>query len=378
MKTQEPIIIVGGGFAGLWAALGAAHELSCGDVDRPVCLYSLDHYLTIRPRLYEANARELRVDLRHTLDPLGVMIAEDRVVGIDRAHSSIETESGKRHQFDQLVLACGSQVRNLAINGSEHLFDIDTWSGAVRLEDHLHANPAGTVVVIGAGFTGIELALELRSRLGPATDIILTDQAGVVGPELGAGPRPVIEAALAEANIEVKLGVQVDRVEEQRLYFDTGEIVETVTVVNNTGLVSSPLTALIHAPRDSLGRLLVDDNLNVVPGVFACGDVACAVTDESGHRALMSCQHAMPMGRTAGVNAARAAIGKPLEPYRQERYVTCLDLGAQGAVYSEGWDREVKMTGDDAKNLKRTINTQWIYPPAGSREEILEVVASLS
>ena len=53
--------------------------------------------------------------------------------------------------------------------------------------------------------------------------------------------------------------------------------------------------------------------------------------------------------------------------YSQPKYVTCLDLGAWGAVYTEGWDRQQKLVGAEAKALKSQINTQWIYPPAADR-----------
>lgn len=79
----------------------------------------------------------------------------------------------------------------------------------------------------------------------------------------------------------------------------------------------------------------------------------------------------MTMGRYAGYNAAHDLMGDGLEPYRQERYVTCLDLGAAGAVFTRGWDREVELTGEAAKTHKRKINGEIIYPPSGDRETIL-------
>ena len=65
-----------------------------------------------------------------------------------------------------------------------------------------------------------------------------------------------------------------------------------------------------------------------------------------------------------GVRLGTGAGGQP-------KYVTFLDLGPWGAVYSEGWEREVKMVREDAKSLKRSINTEWIYPPKPDRETAL-------
>jgi NADH dehydrogenase len=77
---------------------------------------------------------------------------------------------------------------------------------------------------------------------------------------------------------------------------------------------------------------------------------------------------AMTMGRIAGHNVAADFLGIGLLPYRQPRYVTCLDLGSWGAVLTEGWDRRIELVGAEAKAFKRTINTEWIYPPAADRE----------
>ena len=113
----------------------------------------------------------------------------------------------------------------------------------------------------------------------------------------------------------------------------------------------------------------MDGNLKVrgQAKVFAAGDVAYAATDDLGNHAVMSCQHAISLGRHAGNNAAADLLGVPPTPYHQPKYVTCLDLGAWGAVYTEGWDRQVKLLGEQAKELKTQINTLWIYPPAADR-----------
>lgn len=99
--------------------------------------------------------------------------------------------------------------------------------------------------------------------------------------------------------------------------------------------------------------------------------VACAATDEEGNHTLMSCQHAMNLGRSAGHNAVADLLGLAQIPYSQPKYVTCLDLGPWGAVYTEGWNREVKMQGKDAKQLKHQINSEWIYPPQADRAQAL-------
>ena len=90
-----------------------------------------------------------------------------------------------------------------------------------------------------------------------------------------------------------------------------------------------------------------------------------------GNYALMSCQHATRMGAFAGNNAAAELLGVPTKPYHQKAYVTCLDLGEAGALFTRGWERKVEMVGDVAKKTKQEINTVWIYPPKAERAAAL-------
>jgi NADH:ubiquinone reductase (H+-translocating) len=83
---------------------------------------------------------------------------------------------------------------------------------------------------------------------------------------------------------------------------------------------------------------------------------------------MMSCQHALQLGRVAGHNAVQEVLGLPLHPYSQPGYTTCLDLGPDAAMVSYGWDRQVALTGPEAKAFKIQINTVWIYPPEANRE----------
>jgi NADH dehydrogenase len=202
--------------------------------------------------------------------------------------------------------------------------------------------------------------------------VIIVERAPDIGPDLGPGPRPVILQALEELGVAWRVNAAVTAIDADGLTTSTGERIEAKTVIWTAGVRASPLTAQIAAERDPLGRLHVDADLRVkgATNIFATGDVAYAATDEEGNHAAMSCQHAMNLGRSAGHNVAADLLGHPTRPYRQPKYVTCLDLGPWGAVYTEGWDRQVKMKGAEAKRLKNRINTEWIYPPRADRAEI--------
>jgi NADH dehydrogenase len=236
--------------------------------------------------------------------------------------------------------------------------------------------------VVGAGFTGIEVAAEMPDRLVRAgingsRRIILVDPNPAIGATIGEHARPVIETALASLDVETRLGVRVSSVEAAGVRLSSGEFIATQTVIWCAGMRASRLAANFPGARDRLGRLLVDPFMRVadLPGVFAAGDIASSVVDGL-HPTVMSCQFARPMGRFAGHNVVADLVDQPMLPLRIDWYVTVLDLGDWGALYTEGWDREVRTTGEAAKATKQTINRKRIYPPpSGSKDDLFAAAA---
>jgi NADH dehydrogenase len=375
------IVIVGGGFAGFWAAVAARRA---GGDQIPITLVSPEPVMQIRPRLYEAHPETLGVDLLPLLDKVRVRFVEAYVTGVDVGGQVLTLASGDALAYDRLVIATGSVIRRPPVPGADDAFSIDTQADAIvfdrRLAEVARSAHRPSIAVVGAGFTGIELALELRDRLAihgaaaAAEDlrIVLIDQAGVVGNDLGPGPRPVIEAAMDEARVELCLGASITALSRDHVIFSDGTRLDVDAVVLTTGLAAAPLTAEVPGQRDPAGRIVVDRWLRAPEAehVFVTGDSAAADTGD-GHLALQSCQHALQLGRFAGENAARDVLGLPLRAYEQPRYVTCLDLGRSGAVFTTGWDRTVSRTGDEAKGIKQSINTKLIYPSAEDSAETL-------
>lgn len=367
---MKRLLIVGGGFAGMGAALAAK---SFGGDRILVRLLSRDPFLTIRPRLYEATPETLTADLAGALAEAGVEFRQANVAAIDAQRVTLD--DGTTEDFDRLVVATGSVMARPPIAGADTAFSVDNLAEAIAFDAKLRAiasHPRPTIAVVGAGFTGIELALELRDRLaahGAADDgdrakIVLLDRADAVGPDLGDAPRPLIVEALAAANTLCRLGVDIAAIGPDRVQFANGDSLHADAVVLCTGLVAAPLAALVPGARDALGRVVVDADLRApaAPTIFVAGDAAAAQC-APGHVTLMSCQHARASGAAAGANAARDLLGEPLACYRQDHYVTCLDLGRSGAMFSEGWARIPRMTGAEGKAMKHLINRSLIYPP---------------
>jgi len=143
-------------------------------------------------------------------------------------------------------------------------------------------------------------------------------------------------------------------------------------VVWCAGMAANPLAATLSGEHDRLGRIEVDPFMRVkgLSNVFAAGDVASLLVDGV-HPSVMSCQFARPMGRFAGHNVVADLFGQEMLPLAIDWYVTVLDLGSWGALYTVGWDRKVHATGAAAKVTKQTINHQRIYPPRNCSREAL-------
>lgn len=366
------ILVLGGGFAGLWAAAGAA-RLADGACE--IALIDRAAHHNIRVRNYEADLSDVCVPFDDVLGPIGVARIQAEVLDLDVQRRTVRTSEGDE-PYDRLVCALGSVLQRPP-QLAAHTFDVDTYAAATRLAAHLAALPAGsTVIVVGAGLTGIETACEMPGRV-PGARVILLDRASVVGSDMGEAARPAIEAALASLGVETRLGAAIAHIDADGVTLAGGERIAATTVVWCAGMRAHPLTARLGVALDPLGRLPVDTTLRVtgVRDVFAAGDCARALLDDT-HASVMSCQHGRPMGRFAGHNAAADLLGHALLPLRIEHYVTCLDLGPAGALYTEGWDRRLVAAGPEVKKTKQTINCVRIYPPRSrDRAEILEAAA---
>ena len=397
--VKRHILVLGGGFAGLWSAIGAAREISeqKAESEAEITLVDRTTYHNIRVRNYEADLREVCIPFCDVLSPVGARVVNGEVFDIDPGGHRVlvrAVEGVRALAYDRLIMALGSELVRPPIPGlAARAFDVDTYAAASRLSQHIEAladRPATpgqfTAVVVGAGLTGLEVATALPERLRHVRErsnstepirVIVVDRLPDVGSDMGDSARPSIEEALRSLGIEQRTGASIRSVESRGVELNSAEVIDAATVIWCGGMRASPLTEKFLGSRDRFGRLTVDEFMRVVdaPEVFAAGDVACAKIDGE-HASVMSCQHSRPMGRYAGHNAAADLLGKPLLPLHIGWYTTILDLGPWGAVYTNGWDRHVIATGPAAKVAKQTINCQRIYPPrTKEREDILAAAA---
>ncbi len=346
-----------------------------------ITLLSPDDALVIRPRLYESDLSGVRVPLSGLLSPVGIdyRMATVERIDADGRRLTLVGHSSTELAYDQLVLCAGSKVR--LPEGAAGVHCVDSYEQAVALHqavDGLAERPAApfSATIVGAGFTGLELATELSDKLragaraaGAATadvSVRLVDQASTVAPEFGPKARVVIEDALRSLGIQAQTGVPVSHLDADGVTLANGKRVEGSLTIWAAGPRASALNEQLGLPLDAKGRLAVDSHMATgIDGVWAAGDSA-SVTVDGRHLAMMSCQQAMPQGRQAGENAAATILGRSPGCYAQPLYLTCLDLGSAGGLLTCGYERDTIIAGgEQGKRFKRWINRSLIYPPAG-------------
>ena len=385
---MQDLVIVGGGFAGFWSAMSAAAQArKLGKSNQlRITLISKDAFHTIRPALYQADLDELRFPLVDYCAPLNIRLVVNEVTSVDPRGNSLRLgNNGEQLPYDYLILAAGSRLRHAAIPGAEKIFNVDTYDAAQSLQNHLEAlarrgftsMSSRTVVVVGGGLTGMEIAANMPRRLRQLAgndsefNCHLIESGGLLGGTYSEAARQYINDRLRSLGITVHLHTRVQSQRGDTLVLDSGATLATETVIWTAGLEATPLTQGFNAVTDAQGRLSVDEFLGLkgYDNVFVAGDAAQAKVDAD-HYALMSCQHAMPQGKVAGHNCVNKMSGLEMTPYSQPRYATCVDLGSDNALFTLGWERNIEKTGVDARQLKTQILTQWICPPKTVEETL--------
>ncbi|WP_007511717.1 NAD(P)/FAD-dependent oxidoreductase [Pseudofrankia saprophytica] len=359
------VVVVGGGFAGLGVLRHLEARLPAGAADLEL-VSPTDHllYTSLLPQVCtgEVEPRHLAVSVRSALRR--TVLRPGHAVDVDLAGRTVTVlgSDGSTHEtgWDRLVLAPGSLTRTFDIPGlAEHGLGMKNLAEAIYLRDHVlrqleYADMATdaaerrarcTFVVVGAGYTGTEIAAQMRRftagvlerfpRLA-ADELrwILLDLAPRVLPELdealGAGAMKV----LRDRGVEVRLETSVTRVAADSVTLSDGEVVPAHTLVWCAGITPNPLMEKVGTETVK-GRLVVDEYFNVpgAAGVFGLGDAA-AVPDvtRDGAPAGQTAQHAVRQGAAAGRNVAASIGYGKARPYRHRDLGFVVDLGGTDAV----------------------------------------------
>ncbi|MEV4726376.1 NAD(P)/FAD-dependent oxidoreductase [Micromonospora humida] len=361
--TKPRVVIVGAGFAGYHAAK-TLRRLAGGRAEI-VLLNSTDYFLYL-PLLPEVAAgvvepTRISVPLTGTLPGVRVVVGEADRVDLRHRWVGFTNPEGERGQlaYDRLVLCVGSVNKLLPIPGvTEYAHGFRGLPEAVYLHDHVvrqielaeqAQDPAeqqarATFVVVGAGYTGTEVAAHgqlftdalhaQRPRLTVRPRWMLLDVAARVLPELDERMSRTADRVLRRRGVDVRMGTSVAEATADGVHLTDGEYVPTCTLAWCVGVRPDPFVAELGL-RTEKGRLVVDEYLNVpgFPEVYACGDAA-AVPDltRPGQLCTMTAQHAQRQGKLAAHNIAASYGHGRRRPYQHHDLGWVVDLGGKDAA----------------------------------------------
>ncbi len=363
---QPHILVIGGGYVGMYSALRLQRKLRRGEAK--ITVIDPQSYMTYQPFLPEAAAGSL--EPRHVVVPLRRVLRHCEVLTgtvtrIDHARRRVTVtpmEGPPREvTYDQLVVAPGSVARTLPIPGlaetavgfktiEEAIYLRNTVLGrldvAATTSDPAIRSRALAFVFIGGGYAGIEAFAELQDmargalRFYPGiavTDMrwVLIESTGRILPEVSTKLSAYTAERLTERGMQVHLNTRLVSCVDGHVVLDDGTQFEADTIVWTAGVKASPLLGKTDLPLDDKGRLVCSAELQVtgVDGVWSAGDCA-AVPDLTSPEELCapSAQHAVRQARRLGDNLVAVLRGEQPAPYRHAYAGSVASLGLHKGV----------------------------------------------
>ncbi|WP_370413982.1 NAD(P)/FAD-dependent oxidoreductase [Streptomyces fradiae] len=377
MTEPVRILVVGGGYVGMYTALRLQRQLKAELKSRTaeITVVTPEPYMTYQPFLPEAAAgsispRHVVVPLRRVLDRCRIVIGEVHSVDHAKRTATLSTlateEEGTgaiRLGYDELVIAPGSVSRTLPVPGlADHGIGFKTVEEAIGLRNHVIEqmdiasstrdpairDAALTFVFVGGGYAGVEALAELEDmarytaryyhNLKPE-DLrwVLVEASDRILPEVGAEMGRYAIRELRGRNIDVRLGTRLDSCENRVAVLSDGTRLPTRTVVWTAGVKPAPVVAATDLPLDARGRIVCTAQLTVAgtEHAWAAGDAA-AVPDvtagEPGKECAPNAQHAVRQTKVLAENIAAALRGQPLKEYAHAYAGSVASLGLHKGV----------------------------------------------
>ncbi len=393
-EARVKVLILGGGFGGLYTARELRRDLSQKPADREagvaIRLVDRSDSLTFWPMVPEVipgsiQAPHVLRPLREELTPLGVEFIRADVQGGDLEHSLVHTDAGEM-RFDHLVIALGWTTSFFGTPGAdEHCLTLQSLADAVRIRervvDQFEAAAAGRphdlrFAVVGGGSTGVEAAAGLADLIDvllpqypdlseKSLRLVLLQAKDDVLPHMEEPLRQAAAARLRRERIELHTDSQVKSVDGAGVVLESGERIEAGTVIWTAGVESSPTAReLKGAPLDGHGRIEVDQYLQLKgrPGQYALGDIASV--QSAGRPVAPTAQAAVQEAAVVARNLAAQFSGDQLQQFHYRKLGQLVELGGRFAV-SETFG--IRASGLIGQALWRGV---YLYQLAGWRDRL--------
>lgn len=359
------VLILGSGFGGTYALRHLVHSLNKNE-NVQTTMVSNENFFLFSPLLHEVAMGG--IETRHIAYPIRRLHWRDRfnfvqaeVERIDLNHHQVTTTAGTL-DFDYLVLALGGVTRLPEPDSAvSNTFTLKTLHDSMLLRNHIigifeqasretdpqRAKQLLTFVVAGAGYTGIQVVTELRDFIHrtllkfyktiAAGDIkiILVEGAPKIAADLHPKAGAYAMKHLQRMDIEVRLKSFVTRISEEGVEINGSEKVPTRTLIWVAGVVANPRVTELNVARDSIGRVSVNEYLELpgFPGVYAIGDCAYFEDPTTGQPIPPRAHTAVRQAKIAADNILAEIRGRDKKPYHYSQTAEIVSLGAYRAVF---------------------------------------------
>lgn len=339
-KEKTRVLIVGGGFGGIKAAL----ELAGNDKIHLTLLSdhgSFYYYPTLYHTATGGAEAQSKLPLSRIFEGKDLTIVRGKATRLDRKKKTVTTDDGNTHPFDILVLALGSRPNYFGIQGIEkYSYNIVTPDNALRFKNHLHEQltskrqPDLNYVIVGGGPTGIELAGALTGYLEEImaahgmpkrkVHVDLVEAAPKLVPRMPDGMSRAIAKRLKHLGVRLYCGQMVEGMTADTLTVN-GKPIQSHTVVWNAGTTTNPFYKENNFVLSDRGKVVVDEYLQAEPDIYVIGDNAA--TEYSG-----MAQTALYDGRYVAENLERHIEGRLMKRYVPKRPIYVIPVGHNWAA----------------------------------------------
>lgn len=350
MTQQQPrICILGGGFGGLYTALRLS-QLPFSKAEKPeiVLIDKRDRFLFV-PLLYELLTGELQTweiapPFAELLENTGVRFCQGTVSGIDVEEKRVQLHDGPEIECDRLVLALGGETPLDMVKGAaEYAYSFRTLKDAYRLEERLRFLEAKEtdkirVAIVGAGYSGVELACKLADRLGDKGRVRLIEQGDTIlrtSPEFN---RESATKALEKRKVWIDLETAVEAIEADTIsltYKGQLDVLPVDIVLWTVGTQVSQAVRSLPLKQNQRGQLIVNPQMQIIdhPDIFALGDMA-ECHDATGQKIPATAQTAFQQADYTAWNIWASLSDRPLLPFRYQPLGEMMTLGIDNATLS--------------------------------------------
>ncbi|MDD5019435.1 MAG: FAD-dependent oxidoreductase [Candidatus Omnitrophica bacterium] len=311
------VVIIGAGFAGLEAArVLAKHRKALGG--RRVIVVDAKRTFDFLPMLPDLiGGRILKdrvvVDVAEYLEKLRVSFENGTVVSIDTASREVRLEEGHLLSYEFLVVCCGSMTN---FYGAEDMarrsLKLDTAEDAVKIQNTVATYPQKKYVIVGGGYTGLEIATNiaqgLRRRRTKKYEVHIVERQDDIVGGLPEGVRDYCRMNLCRLKVHVHTGVSLKTATDGKLALSNGLEIDDYLLIWTAGVQTPECVRKMPQGKDAQGRLKVEKSLRFADGAFAAGDAAGFLRNKRPLR--MAVQFSLNEGRLAASNIVRLCRGK--------------------------------------------------------------------